>query len=715
MNKKIVTSFVFLLAIIITFSATSEEKFNITQIDSLRKEINNKKGFDKISTQLDLALQVMENDKNDAQVLAKSALFAAKIANKKDIEMHAYFILGKISEVLNNKDLSEAYYDTALTITEASGDNWSKGEILFRKGVIKQNRSEEIKALEYFNASLQACRLSNNFKIMGSSYSMMGTIYRVNGLYDRAIEYTVNSKLNYEKVEFSEGKAWDAYLLGRIYSDLKLPQKALEYFQEALKIYTKQASIDGNKDGIAICYEQIGLINLDSGNFEVANKYIDSTLTIYTANKSSYGLSNSYKNLGMIEYSMGNYELSEKHLNESLKIKIQSGDLLNLPTIYEYLGLCLIGKGHIEKGFKNLTQGLTLAISNNQKKIQLNIYSKLTEAYLKINDLKNAINCQKRQIEIQDLILSGAANIKIEQLQAIYEIDKKNGQIIELEKQNEINSLIIKQHWISQLIMIIGIVIAFLISISIYWFYNKIRHKNLELKKTNASKDKFFAIIAHDLRGPMGNLAAFLEYLNDTFNEHSPTELKNILLTLYKSAENVSGLLENLLIWAQSQLNKTEFNPTELKLTDIIQNSLKGLKQSVDNKQIDIKLELDDQIFVQADANMVQTIMRNILSNAIKFTHRGGSVIIKTDVKDMNNATIRIIDNGVGIEKSSLSIIFDITNTLHTSGTEDEKSTGLGLILVKDFIEKNKGTITIESQIGKGTIVSFTLPTTQKH
>jgi signal transduction histidine kinase len=351
-----------------------------------------------------------------------------------------------------------------------------------------------------------------------------------------------------------------------------------------------------------------------------------------------------------------------------------------------------------------------LATSNNQKKIQLNIYLKLSEVYLSINDFKNAISCQQKQIEIQDLLLSGAANIKMEQLQAIYEIDKQNGQIIELKKQNEINSLIIEQHRISRLLMIIGIIVAFLFSLSIYWFYNKIRRKNLELKESNAAKDKFFAIIAHDLRGPTGTLAAFLEHINESFNELSPAELKEILRLLYKSAEDVRVLLENLLIWAQSQLNKIEFLPTEFKLTDLIQNSLKGLNQTADNKQVDIKLELNNEISVIADPNMVQTIVRNLLSNALKFTHRGGLVTIRTEVQNMQNAIVHIIDTGVGIEKASLSKIFDGSNTLHNSGTENEKSTGLGLILVKDFIVKNRGTIAIESQKGIGTTVSFTLP-----
>ena len=712
MNKNIILSFLFILAIGFTISASSQEKTNTTQADSLRKELNSKEGSDKISTQLELALRIMESDGSEALSLANSALSAAKTAKNKNLEMLALLALGRISDLMGNKDLAEIHYDSALTIAVASGDNWNKGEILFRKGVITYNRRDEIHALEYFNSSLQACRLSNNYKIMGSSYSMMGTIFRVNGLYDRAIEYIVNSKLNYEKAGFSEGNAWSAYILGRIYSDLKLPLKALEYFQEALEIYTKMASVDGNQNGVAICYEQIGLLNLESGNFKEAHKYIDNTMEIYVANGSEYGLSNAQKNLGMIEYSMGNYELAEKYLNESLIIKNKVDDVLSLPTIYEYLGLCLIGKGKIDEGFKSLYKGLELALENNQKKIQLNIYSKLTEAYLNNNDLKNAFSCQKKQIEIQDLILSGAANIKIEQLQAIYEIDRQNGQIIELEKQNEINSLIIEKHRSSQLIMILGIVVAFLVSISIYWFYHQIRNKNLQLKETNAAKDKFFAIIAHDLRGPTGNLATFLEYLNETYHQHSPAELKEILSTLYKSAESVSVLLENLLIWAQSQLNKIEFRPAELKLADVIQNSIKGLKQSADNKQIDIKFELDDQIFVLADHNMVQTILRNLLSNAIKFTPRGGSVIIKTNVNNTNNANISITDNGVGIEKSSLAKIFDLSNTHHTTGTEDEQSTGLGLILVKDFIEKNKGTITIDSEKGKGTVVSFTLPVT---
>lgn len=215
------------------------------------------------------------------------------------------------------------------------------------------------------------------------------------------------------------------------------------------------------------------------------------------------------------------------------------------------------------------------------------------------------------------------------------------------------------------------------------------------------------------MRGPTGALASLLEHLSSRFDEFNKKELKEILLTLYKSAENVSNLLENLLIWAQSQVAKIEYRPMVLNLTDVLQNALKGLNQTAENKEISIRIEKNDPVFVLADPDMVQTIVRNILSNAIKFSHRGGSVLVNSTVSDKNTVLISIKDNGIGIEKSKLTKIFEITNTHHTRGTEDEKSTGLGLILVKDFVEKNKGTLTIESEKDKGTIVSFTLPTAQ--
>lgn len=699
--------------VLIFSTVTFGEVGGIDKTDSLRNVIEISNGTEKISTQLELASQILETNKTEACSLANSALLFARNMGDKNMEMRSMNLLGSIYTAMGNYQISLAYLDTALTITGQINDNWYKGEILYRRGVNKHRMGESLQALESFNASIQAGRLSHNFKILGSSYSIMGTIFRMNGMYDRAIEYIIKSKLNYEKAEFIEGDAWASYLLGRIYADLKLPEKALEYFQGALDVYQKLASIDGNESGTAICYEQIGIINLEMGNLEEARKNIDKTLKIYTDLESEYGISNVYKNLGKIEYFAKNYPKSEDYLSEALLIKKRVGDQLSLPGIHEYIGLSQIERGQVKEGLKNIETGLNLAISNNQKRIQLDIYSKLTETYLILNEREKAIQCQKKQIEIQNLILSGDADIKMEQLQTIFEIDEKNNQIAELEKQNEINTLTIQKQRILRNIMILGILLALFFSATIFWFYNKIRLKNHQLFETNAAKDKLFAIIAHDLRGPTGALASLLEHIHTSFDEFSISELRKMMKVLYKSAENVSNLLENLLIWSQSQVDKIKSRPVEIQLNSVIQNSIKGINQFAENKQIKIEVKSDDRIVVFADPDMVQTIVRNILSNAIKFSNREGLVVIETEIKDYQTAIVRIVDNGVGIEKSNLSKIFDLTFKHHTNGTENEKSTGLGLILVKDFVEKNNGVLTIESEKGKGTSVAFTLPLIQ--
>ncbi|WP_346855748.1 tetratricopeptide repeat-containing sensor histidine kinase [uncultured Draconibacterium sp.] len=680
------------------------------KIDSLQQEVNSSTGTRRITSQLELAVLVLETNTDKALDLANSALLQSKKEKDKSLEMQSYNVLGRIYFKKTDKAHSLLYLDSALQISNDLNENWYKGEILFRIGTNKHQMGEKLAALETFSASVQACLLSENFKVLGAVYSMMGTIFRINGLYDRAIEYIIKSKLNYEKVNYTEGSAWTAYLLGRTYFDLKLYDQALNYFNESLEIYKKLAEFDGVQNGVAICYEQIGMLKLETGLVEEARESINRTLKIYTDNNSKLGLSNVYTNLGIIEYSSENYVLAEEYFRTSLEIKEETRNILGMPRVYEYLGLSQIKNGNKTEGFKNVQLALDMALKNNQKKVEYDIYSQLSEIYLSLNDLKNAVVSQKKQIEIQELLLSGGASIKTEQLQAIYEIEEKNNQIAQLEKQNEINALTIKQNNTIRLFMIIGIVLALFTAALIYWLNTKLRLKNKELNETNAAKDKFFAIISHDLRGPTGALAGVLKHLNLSFDEFSNEELKEVMVTLHNSAENVSNLLENLLVWAQSQVQNITYNPTHIALNELIISAKEGLQPQTEDKEIKIQLQTDDSIIVSVDQNMVQTIFRNILSNAIKFSYRGGKINITTEIRDKSMALIQIIDEGVGIDKNNLSKLFDIAKAHHTQGTENEQSTGLGLILVKEFVEKNQGTLSIKSEKDKGTIVSIALP-----
>lgn len=678
--------------------------------DSLRAILSTKTGDDKIATQLDIALLIFATKNEEAVQLTQAALKAAKQSGNKALEMRSYFVFGRVVQDFKTLQQSQAYYDTALLISNTLDEYWYKSEILLRQGINQHTMGDIYKSLETYNEAIRAGILSDNYRIVGASYSMMGTIFRVNGMYDRAIEYIIHAKINYEKANYNEGFGWSAYLLGRIYSDLENHDKALENFNEALGIYQELYKNDNNTNGIIICREQIGTLKLKAGNLKEAREHIEYTLEENVKNGSKYGISNAYKILGKIEYVAQNYELAEQYLQKALKDKIDMGDALSRPSIYLDLGLCVIAEGQNSQGINTIQKGLDLAIKNNQKKIQLNIYAKLSELYLQQNNLAKALDCKQKENEIQKLMLLGGASIKMEQLQGIYEIEAKNKQIIDLQQENEINALAIKGHRQSILLMILGILVACLIIGIISYFFRRINQKNKLLNEANAAKDKFFAIIAHDLRGPTNSLTSLLEILNKQFDEFSRQELKEFLEMLHKSSENVSLLLENLLIWARSQVNKLECCPEKLQLDAALQSSLEPLQQLADKKQITISLNTDSSLNVYADSNMLQTAIRNVVSNAIKFTPRTGTIRITTELGEENTALIRISDNGVGIEEDNLSKIFDISNFHHTKGTEDEKSSGLGLIMVKDFVKKNKGTVNIESEINKGTTVNISLP-----
>ncbi|QIA06449.1 tetratricopeptide repeat-containing sensor histidine kinase [Draconibacterium halophilum] len=661
---------------------------NSEQADSLHQEVQNKEGEEKIRAQLDLAMYFMVENNTEAQSVAHSALAAAKKLKNQTLQMEAFFILGRVSHSLNNINRSQTFFDSALTIANQLDDSWMQSNILMRTGINQHTQSDHLKALQSFTMSIQAGRQSNNFRAVGASYSMMGTVFRVNGLYDRAIEYIIKARLNYEKAEYTEGYAWSAYLLGRIYADLKLMDKAMEYYKLSLETYERQAKQDNNLNGVAICYEQIGILNLLTGKIDEARKNIEYTLQIHEVTGSKFGIANAYKNLGRVEYFSGNYALAEEYLKKALSSKIEMGDMLSKPSIYLYLGLCDINTGRPDDGLANIHKGLDQAIINNQKRIQLDIYSKLSDIYLDRNDLEKALACQQHQISIQNSMLLGAANIKLEQLQGIYELDAKNSQIAALEQQNEINRLELKQNRTSGILLIMAILLAIIIAIIIYVFYQRLRQKNSQLEEANIAKDKFFAIIAHDLRGPVHTQTSFLDHLHQEFDSLEKDELKKLLKLLVSSSEHISDLLDDLLLWAQSQVKKMEVKTTELELNRVIQNTVETLKQSAKLKQINISLDTDNKLKVLSDANMLQTIIRNIISNAIKFTPRGGSVSVKTFDSGQGQVTINITDTGLGMAPEKLNKLFDITSKNHSQGTENEKSTGLGLILVKDFIEK---------------------------
>jgi len=627
-------SYILFTVLLILIANTGKSEEFISKIDSLRQEIARKTGVEKVSTQLDLAMELYSRENEEAQQLAQSALSSLRNSDNQALLMRAYFVLGRISHQMNNSMLSQSYYDSAFYISEKLDDKSFQSEVLLQKGIGQHVQGNFLDALQTFSNAIQIGRLAENFRIVGGAYSMMGTIYRENGLYDRAIENILQSRMYYSKASFTEGYAWDAYLLGRIYADLQLHEKALEYFQSALEDYIKMAAIDHNQNGVAVCYEQIALISIELKHFNEARKSNEHARQIYIDSNSSFGISNTEIIQGKIEFETGNYKEAEYQLQNALAKKLEMDDKLNQTSIYEYLGLSMIRLGNVQEGLKNIQHALDMALEVNQKKKQLDIYKRLANLYEELKQPDKVIFYQNEMITIQNELLTGGANIKMEQLQGIYEVEVKNTQILDLLKQNEINELTIKKNTITNIFLITGIFMALFVSLVVFWFYRRTRQNNLKLYEANAAKDRFFAIIAHDLRGPTNTLTAFVQHLYSEFEDFDQKDLKGLLHVLYQSSKNVSNLLENLLVWSQSQTNRISYSPEKLDLKNEMAVAYEGQEQTAKEKEIDVVFRSDESSTIWADKNMVQTIFRNVLSNSIKFTERGGEITVTNRSKD---------------------------------------------------------------------------------
>lgn len=238
----------------------------------------------------------------------------------------------------------------------------------------------------------------------------------------------------------------------------------------------------------------------------------------------------------------------------------------------------------------------------------------------------------------------------------------------------------------------------------------EIQRQTESLKALNAEKDRFFSIVAHDLRSPFSAILGLTEMIADEFENMESEDLRVILNELRKSTGNLYNLLDNLLEWSMLQRNKKPFNPVKLDLKKAISVSLETLLEGANSKQLQVYLNQDNDFTVFADRNMLEAVIRNLFTNAVKFSHPGGKIIIDSKSTDTGFVELSITDNGIGIPEDMIKQLFVVSARNNRRGTSGEPSTGLGLLLCKEFIEKNGGTITAESIEDKGSTFSITIP-----
>lgn len=240
-----------------------------------------------------------------------------------------------------------------------------------------------------------------------------------------------------------------------------------------------------------------------------------------------------------------------------------------------------------------------------------------------------------------------------------------------------------------------------------------LKKSEAELKESNRTKDKFFSIIAHDLKNPFNSLLGFSDLLLKNHKKYDEEKREQAIELINDSSKNIFNLLENLLTWSRSQSDRITFSPQEIKVKTFIDEIVLLTQPTAKNKSIELLNGIKEDLSVYADKNMINTVLRNLITNAIKFTRKKGTVIVSaTKIKKQDFIEISVKDTGIGIPKDRINDLFRLDKNKSNPGTENESGTGLGLILCKEFVEKNKGRIWVKSKVDKGSKFIFTLPTT---
>jgi signal transduction histidine kinase len=594
----------------------------------------------------------------------------------------------------------------------------------------------------------------------------IGYYHEKTGKYKDAIDNYKKSLLIYEKLNKKNKMAGIYNSLGLNYSKLYAEDRAIEYYLKSLSLNKKIS----NQEGIASNYTNIGNLYYEEENYEFAEKYFKDALLIYEKLKNKYGISSSYTNIANTLADNGEVTEGLEYYKKSIAIENELGDQYGIAINYNNIGDSYINLNQYTEAKEYLDKAMKIADSLGERDLQAIVLLNISDVENKRKKFQNAIYAARESYAIADLI--GNLDYKSENLlqasiayeglgdnilalkrlkeyTAIRDSLLKMDKVKKIKLFNTLNELEISQYTITDLekageesqlnyekerkythFLIIAIVIfAFLLILLIQQnaskkkAYNLLEFKNYqvhkmkdeideqsnELKQLNSTKDKFFSIIAHDLKNPFNSIAGFTELMIENNEIYDAAKRLKFLKILKGSTAKVSSLLDNLLIWANSQSGKLKFYPKNINLAQQLANVVSLLEIQAIDKDISILNMVEKNIFVKADENMLDTILRNLISNAIKFTQPKGEIQVYATLKN-DFAEITVKDNGVGMSEAEITTIFNVSEIRSSKGTSNEQGSGLGLILCKDFVESHGGKIWVESVANKGSEFKFTLP-----
>jgi len=630
------------------------------------------------------------------------------------------------------------------------------------KNLIEKGQQYRAKNLDsayyYFNKAYEQSLQDKDSLMTAYSLLYLGNTLSAKETYNKALTL-LNESLNFSKSLNSKELLFENYkVIGTVYTRLNNYETAVEYYKNALKFTASNADEISIKNNLAVIYARLKNLSLALEMQKDIVAYYDNTKdTVPYRNKIG-----AYLNYGL--------SLRATKPMQGLEVLNKAESLAKQKEDIELLLAVLASKVHIfkqieqyEEALKNSKMVLKMAKSTQRDR---HIFSSLTviiEIYVKKEAFRKALpyfnelslkvkttnskqynhfiswygykinanlgNHDQSYKYVEDYMTYQDSLITKERRDAYaeyakkYETEKKITENNLLKKENEIKVLEARRQKTMRNYTILFLVMTMLVLGLLFKRFNDnkkttkqlkaqnsiIHSQKIELEKSNANKQQLFGIIAHDLVNPFNAILGYTNILEDGYDDLKDTERKHYINIINRYATSNYNLTKSLLDWAKVQQDKLVVRKHQLNIKDIVQNAIAPYQVLADKKSITIVSNIPDKAIIEADQNMMQTVIGNLFVNAIKFTQPYGRVSIHMHKVEGNKVALEIQDNGIGMSQEELNDLFDITKVTSQTGTNNEKGHGLGLILCKEFMELQKGTLEIFSQLNKGSKVVLTI------
>ncbi len=683
--------------------------------------------------------QIAIGDYGNALENAKRAVKNSEAIGNDKYTYRAYKSITYAAKKLDDEKLAIEYNQKLLAIAEAQDD---KSEIASLLEVLSK---DQIAIGDYANALENAKRAINTLESIEDNERIpgllmnMSIVYLKLSSYDKALAYALKLFSKEENSPDINAIAAASNQVARVYSRLKLYDDATRYFERTLALDADELLPKRRASAL----RSLASIKNSANDYPAALGYAMEARSIFEAQNNVRGVVSVDRTLSDIYKALEDIDKAMKYRQSALDLSIKINDkwseassLINLGELYR--------RSDIDKSRSNLLKGLDIANNLKTKSLQLDAFLGLMRTERSAKNYKESLSYLEAAYDLTQQLNSAEIDDRIAELKIIQETEKKERMIENLKRTKVINELELskreaeveilnKENAISNLelkqeksgrIFFIGLTIIVALTLAfVYMRYRysrqaeqtlndrnvEIEKKNANLEELNLTKDRFFSIVSHDLRSPVSSIVSLAELLQYSLKDGDLEDSKKYAGAITEASNQTHELLEELLSWAIFQLQNADPLPRQHSARDVCKSTIQQLETAAKSKDITIDNEVSREETLFADRNIVSTVIRNLIANAIKFTPHNGSIRVFSEVKK-DLITIHIKDSGVGISEKDQENIFRIDKLVSRKGTDGESGTGFGLSFCKNLIEKNNGQLDVVSESGKGSDFFLTLP-----